>query len=411
MSALKTCPGGESELARRLREAEARCAALEALLREGAAARAPLREDAETIPLAKALDERRREYPETSPCAVSRFAHFARRLVAATGGENTRLADVSRAHVEAVLAPAATACTYNGLLASARAFFAWCIRRRLLGASPAADVEGRTEAPREPHFFTPAQVRAVFREAVRPDADPAIGVFLALGFFCGMRTSEIARARAKDIDLDGGTVRVPVPKGYWRGTPPRLIQAPENAIAWLRWLLPRGGLPPDTPLAASLATVRDWKRVRLGPLGLAWDSDFFRNVMRHTACTMHVAAFRNLAETQLLLGHSAGSAITARHYLGLAPRAMGEEYWRIVPPSRPRHHPATRRTGDEEGAGEDAGTMAAWAGHWAAARGRPCDDRFLILRLDDCGRPLPLGPGRAFVRPDGTVAFGTDAMA
>ena len=384
-----------AELERLLRAAEERCAALESLLREGPFGAAPLRADAGSIRLSDALEERRREYPATSPCAVQRFVHFGRLLLEAAGGPAALLAGVARPHVEAVLDGARTACTYNGLRASARAFFAWCVRRRLLRVSPAAGIEPRTEPRREPHFFTAAQVRAVFRAAADPGTDPAVGVFLALGFFCGMRTSEIARARAKDLDLDGGTVRVPVPKGYWRGTPPRLVQAPANAIAWIRWFLPRGGLPPDTPLAASAAAVRDWKRVRLAPLGLAWGRDDFRNVMRHTACTMHVAAFRNLAETQLLLGHSAGSAITVRHYLGLAPRAMGEDYWSILPPRRLRHHPAA-------GAGG--------AGRWRAAQPLPFDPRFLVVSLDRDGRPVPLGPGRAVVHPDGTVDFGSDAL-
>ena len=383
-----------ADLAERLREAESRCAALERLLEAVQAsapdALAPLRADADTLPLATALVERRLEYPETSPLGRARLEGFGRRLLAAVGPD-ALLRDVTRSHIEAVLAPCAHPCTWNGMRATARAFFRWCVRRRLLRASPADGIDPRPEPRREPHFYGPDAVRSIFRAATARDTDPAIGVFLTLGFFCGMRTSEIRRAVRRDIDLADGTVRVPVPKGYWRGTPPRLIQARPNAVAWLRYFL-TPEMPPNAPVAAAPGVLRVWKAAHLAPLGLSWGRDNLRNVMRHTACTMHVAAFRDLAETQLMLGHTAGSGITVRHYLGLASRRMGEEYWAIVPPAG--RHPATR----------------AAAGITRRARAAPGDGRFLEILLDDAGVPIPLGPGRAVILPDGTVDFGLDAL-
>ena len=383
-----------ADLAQRLREAESRCAALESLLEAVRAsapdALAPLRADADTLPLAAALNERRLEYPATSPLGRVRFESFGRRLLAATGA-GARLRDVARADVEAVLAPIAHPGTWNGMRATARAFFRWCVRRRLLRVSPVDGIDPRPEPRREPHFLTPEPVRRIFRIAAGRDADPAIGVFLTLGFFCGMRTSEILRTLRRDIDLADGTVRVPVPKGYWRGTPPRLIQARPNAMAWLRYFL-APGMPPDAPVAATAGALRAWKAARLSPLGLSWGRDNLRNVMRHTACTMHVAAFRNLAETQLMLGHAVGSGVTIRHYLGLASRRMGEEYWAIVPPSG--LHPAAR----------------AASASFRRARAAPFDGRFLEILLDDSGAPLPSGPGRATILPDGSVDFGSDAL-
>ncbi len=373
-----------SQLVSRLREAEIRCAALESLLtiRSNDGVAAPTeRPNGTPIALSVAIEQRRREYPETSPLARARFDHFARRLMATMEartsehtddaradddrGRKPTLQDITCSHVKALLATIENPCTSNGFLASAKAFFRWCVKRRLLSTSPAEGIDPRPEPRREPHFFTAAQVRNIFLMAAKPKTDPSIGVFLTLGFLCGMRTSEILRARARDIDIKDGTVRVPVPKGYWRGTPPRLIQAPENAVTWLRWFLPRNPLPPDAPVAASLDAVRKWKKQCLAPLGLGWGRDEFRNVMRHTACTMHVAAFRNLAETQLFLGHTQGSSITARHYLGLATRAEGAEYWSILPPAGRRHHPSSQTS-------------------WKTTRTRATahDSRFVIVPLD-----------------------------
>lgn len=377
-----------ADLQQRLRESEARCAALQELLCAGGIDFAPLRSDAGTARLADILEERRLDYPETSPLGRRRFESFGRRLLDATGPD-ALLRDVAGSHIEALLASCMHPCTYNGMRASARAFFQWCIRRRLLRGSPVDGIDPRPEPRHEPRFYTPEQVRRVFRAATTRDTDPAIGVTLALGFLCGMRTSEISRAHARDINYADGTVRVPIPKGYFRGTPPRLIQARPSALAWLRYFLPPD-IAPDTPIAASAHVFREWKRTRLAPIGLDWGHDAFRNVMRHTACTMHVAAFRDLAETQLMLGHASGSAVTIRHYLGLASRSMGEEYWAIMPPRG--RHPNARA--------------------FAASRVRavPRDPRFLTILLDATGAPLSRGPDRATIRPDGSVDFGSDAM-
>lgn len=388
-SASSSAAADIADLQLRLRESEARCAALRELLCAGGIDLSPLRPDAATARLAAVLEERRLDYPETSPLGRRRFEAFGRRLLAATG-PGALLRDVSRAHVEATLAACAHPCTYNGMRSSARAFFQWCIRRRLLRASPADGIDPRPEPRREPRFYTPDQVRRVFHAATARDTDPSVGVTLVLGFLCGMRTSEIARALARDLDLADGTVRVPIPKGYYRGTPPRLIQARPSAVAWLRYFLPPG-LAPDAPVAAPPHVFREWKRARLAPLGLDWGHDAFRNVMRHTACTMHVAAFRDLAETQLMLGHASGSAVTIRHYLGLASRAMGEEYWAIMPPRG--RHPNARAPAVP-----------------ARLRADPRDPRFLTILLDPSGAPLSRGPDRAAILPDGTVDFRADAM-
>ena len=376
-----------NDMENRLHDAESRYAALQELLRASGFSLEPLRADAETIRLSAAIAERSRDYPENSPLGRARFECFGRKLLR-VAGQDALLCAVSREHIGALLSPCSNPVTYNGLRSDARAFFHWCIRRRLLRISPVRDIHPRPEPFREPCFYTPGRVRRIFLEAQTRDTSPAIGVFLTLGFFCGMRTSEIRRAVRADVNLDDGTVRVPVPKGYYRGTPPRLIQARPNAIAWLRFFL-APDMPPDAPIAATPHAMRDWKQTHLEPLGLNWSRNDHANVMRHTACTMHVAAFRDLAETQLMLGHTRGSSITVQHYMGLASQKMGEEFWSIVPP-KGRHPNAV-----------------------AAPRGgriSPRDPRFLTLDLDNSGRPVPRGPGRATIGRNGIVDFGSDAL-
>ena len=55
----------------------------------------------------------------------------------------------------------------------------------------------------------------------------------------------------------------------------------------------------------------------------------FQNCGRHTFITYHVAAFGDPAKTQAIVGTSA--KMRAENYCGLASKANGEAYFKIMP--------------------------------------------------------------------------------
>ena len=202
-----------------------------------------------------------------------------------------------------------------------------------------AEAVPRTPVPSgEPSFFLPDRVERIFRaaEAHPGKAAGAAGVVLALGFFAGVRSVEIARASWEDLDLPGAVLRIPRPKGWTNGMRPRLVELERNAAAWLgRWrdwiAARRGGRPPSGPMVPKPRLFSGWKKAWLEPAGDSWGRGAGANVMRHTYATMHVGAFRNAAATALNLGHGRSVDVLEGHYRGLVARAVAERYWKIMP--------------------------------------------------------------------------------
>ena len=286
-------------------------------------------------------------------------------------GGGTPLAGVTPGMVRRVLAKCGSAVTRNHLLLNFKTAANLARKQRLAAASPAAGIAPERVEWKEPAFFAPDRVERIMRIAeAHPGAlDSGIGAFLALGFFAGVRTAEILRARWEDLDLAGGVLRIPKPKGWTRGTKPRLVELEPNAVAWLsswRDWTAKHGRSPAGRIVRDAHDIQRWKALRLAPEGLSWggeagnggrkppsprklratgeatsrspsagESGRRSNIPRHTYATMHVAAFRDAAATALDLGHSGGIRLLEKHYRGLVSQAVAEPYWRIMPSCEP----------------------------------------------------------------------------
>jgi integrase len=251
-------------------------------------------------------------------------------------GGDVPVESLSPDRIGAALDACASPNTANSHLRRLRLAVNWGLRSRLLSRSPLEGVAPRRVAWKEPAFFPPERVERIMRTA---EAHPgplrgAVGAWLALGFFCGVRTAEILRASWEDVDLEAGTLRIPRPKGFSNGARPRLVELEPNAAAWLRrwrdWAA-RSGAPPAGRIVLEPHRLKRWKREHLAPTGDSWGNDGAHNVMRHTYATMHVGAFRDAEATALNLGHRRGTDLLDRHYRGLVPRTVAETYWRIRP--------------------------------------------------------------------------------
>ena len=240
--------------------------------------------------------------------------------------------------IDAVLGRYASARTYNGMASRLRGALRWGGAEGLCDAALAARIARRQEVFREPAFFAPARVERIFRTAEAHPGAPAaaVGAVLSLGFFAGVRTVEIRRAAWEDLDLDGAVLRIPRPKGWTRGTRPRIVELEPNATAWLRYwrdwtARSRRGRPPHGAVVPNPRLFGEWKKAWLAPTGDSWGRDAYCNVMRHSYATHHVGAFRDAAATALNMGHGRSTAILEEHYRGLVPRSVAETYWKIFP--------------------------------------------------------------------------------
>ena len=267
------------------------------------------------------------------------------------------------------LAPYKEPVTRNSQLARLKSFANWCVKKRLLLSSPLAGIEPSAMVYKEPAFFEPSKTEQIMRIAEREALEAAasgddeaknraiaVGMFLTLGFFGGIRTSEICRAMWADLNQEDGFIRIPHPKGATCGVRPRIVEFEPNTASWINFFT--GFLPHVKQHARSGRDlivpeewrVSEWKRDRLAPLSLSWGNDVNHNIMRHTYATMHVTAFRNPGATALNLGHGRSLEKLERHYKGLYTYSSAVAYWMMFPHSAtedarrapPKTKPASR---------------------------------------------------------------------
>ena len=297
------------------------------------------------LPLRELFALRRARYAPSQKRSVGALDCAARFFCGRLGAE-TDAASLDDARVAEALARFRSPDSWNSLFRRLRLCLNWAAKERLIERSPLRGLAPRRVAWREPAHFRPDRVERIMRtaEAHPGPLEGGVGATLALGFFAGVRTVEIQRARWEDLDLEAGTLRIPRPKGWTSGRKPRLVELEPNAVAWLRlwrdWTAAASGGRAAGPVAPRPFRFNQWKKRWLGPAGDSWGNGTAGgsrggNVMRHTYATMHVGAFRDAAATALNLGHGRGTDLLERHYRGLVPRAVAETYWRILPSGRP----------------------------------------------------------------------------
>jgi len=259
---------------------------------------------------------------------------------------------LSEEDFERFLAPYKEPVTRNSQLARLKSFANWCVKKRLLLSSPLAGIEPSPMIYKEPAFFDPFKTEQIMRIAERETLEAAagedregknraisVGMFLTLGFYAGIRTSEICRTRWSDINLDDGFIRIPYPKGATSGERPRIVELEPSTASWIRFYydmfmcVNKNGRAIRELVVPDEWRVSDWKQERLAPLSLSWGNDANHNVMRHTYATMHVAAFRNPGATALNLGHGSSLEKLERHYKGLYTYSSAVAYWEMFPHS------------------------------------------------------------------------------
>lgn len=219
--------------------------------------------------------------------------------------------------------------TYNNILIAVKAFGNWCVSKHYMAENPADNVNPHCIAYKDPSFVPVEKLRTAFANL---EADTStfseeskqwlIG-FMALSFFCGIRTSEIMRLSEDAIHPEDERpyVRISTTKGAAKGIKGRIVDLEPNAAAWLKKYPFPGGKS-----MSGLAYLR--KQAIEGPLAEVAEA-FSKNVGRHSYITYHTAKYRDYARTEAYVGTS--SSMRTRHYQGLATTAEGEAYFHIFP--------------------------------------------------------------------------------
>ena len=156
-----------------------------------------------------------------------------------------------------------------------------------------------------------------------------------VGFFCGVRESELRKLHYSDIRISDSEKFVIVPASISKVKRKRIIPLSDNAIAWMQWYFNTTSRMPD----ASELLMSKWSRNALkmsrqanyeaaAGQGAKWQ----QNCKRHAFSSHYAAAYpQNLEYLAIsLMGHT-DTKMTFERYAHAVSHEEGVAYWEIRP--------------------------------------------------------------------------------
>jgi integrase len=254
---------------------------------------------------AKADDNLRRRYLEDLRSRLSRFAQ--------SFGER-KLADISSAEIDQWLRELHQApLSRNTFHLRLHTLYEYARVRGWVEVNPLADVRRAKVILGSPGILSVDQTARLLERA-STDTLP----YWAIGVFAGLRTAELRRLEWVDVHFDEGLVEVPTLKSKTASR--RFVKIQSNLAAWLLPYHGRQGRVCPTNLDARLLADRKAAGIT------QWPS----NALRHSYASYYLAAFRDVKDLALELGHTR-SELTFRFYRQLVTPAEAERFWKIAP--------------------------------------------------------------------------------
>jgi integrase len=254
---------------------------------------------------AKTSDNMRPRYLEDLRSRLGRFAE--------TFGDR-KLADIQSGEIDNWLRALGQApVSRNTCHLRLHTFFEFARQRGWVEANPLKDVPRAKVSPSGIGILS-IQQSARILESASEETLP----YHAIGLFCGLRSAELERLEWSDIHFDENLVEVPSLKSKTASR--RFVTIRPNLALWLEPY--RGRRGPICPPALYERLCEDRQRAGI----LQWPA----NAARHSFASYHLAAFRDVKDLALEMGHTR-SEVTFRHYRELVRPSEGERFWKIVP--------------------------------------------------------------------------------
>ncbi|MFN3408377.1 MAG: tyrosine-type recombinase/integrase [Limisphaerales bacterium] len=195
----------------------------------------------------------------------------------------------------------------------------WAWRRGYILDNFADKLERPDADDGEVEIYTPHEITRLLNAA-----RPAFRVFVALGAFAGLRSSEIQRLEWSAIDLAENRI---VLKGKKRGSARRIIPIQPNLAAWLAAVKNRKGhvwphnddQTCDEQKRCAAATATE------DSPAVAWK----HNGLRHSFCSYRLAMLKNDGAVALEAGNSA--TMIHNRYKQLVTEAQAAEWFAVAP--------------------------------------------------------------------------------
>jgi integrase len=202
------------------------------------------------------------------------------------------------------------------------AFFTDSAKRYGLPKNPAKDVKiaGSNADQTEVQAYTVDEVRKIMKAANASSYAVRVVPAMAIGFFAGLRPSEVQGLDWVDVSLTAKRIRVSPETAKKRRA--RYVDMSDNLIEWLTPYAQERGL-----VAPPLMTYRRARTEIMASAGCSLIKDGFR----HSFGTYHLASHENAAKTAFAMGHRSDTDLVYTNYRKLVTKEEGEAYWKIRP--------------------------------------------------------------------------------
>lgn len=199
-------------------------------------------------------------------------------------------------------------------------FFNYAKRAKLIEVNPADSdaIERPTVDEKMTEVFTVDAVSKFMAAAA--NKEPKIIPMLALGFFAGLRTTEIRGISWESINFESKRIKI-IP-AVAKKRRQRFIAMQDNLIEWLLPYRKQAG-----PVAVPFMTYRRNVEQIIRSSGVKW----VHNGMRHTFASCHLAKFQDMKTLVIEMGHADKADVLYGHYLDLVAPEDATRYWNIRP--------------------------------------------------------------------------------
>ena len=174
---------------------------------------------------------------------------------------------------------------------------------------------GRNETT-QTAIFTPDEMRRLLNHCPVDLISP-----LAIGAFCGLRTSEIGRLDWRFVDLATGFIRIEA--NMAKTATRRLVPIPDNLREWLKPIAQKEG--PINPSTDDRGLNHRLVRGPARSAQVAW----VKNGLRHSFCSYRLAQTSDAAKVALEAGNS--PTMIFRHYRELVTPDQAQDWFSIRP--------------------------------------------------------------------------------
>ena len=202
-------------------------------------------------------------------------------------------------------------------------FFNECIKYGYCSINPTSNLDAprNTKTPMR-EFVTPEDCEKVMRLAEQTNT--ALTIYLALGFFGGLRPSESVRMQAKHLNMKTEYIYITAEISKTHSFKERTFKMTPTLVAWLKRYYKNGTKPVDLDescrIDERIETIFKNAGVHKG-----------KDILRHSFGTYQFALTGNSAKTAQMMGHA--EAVGNKHYRGRVTKEEAVTYFNILPQS------------------------------------------------------------------------------